>query len=345
MGNYFSKYFQKSKVAAAVCAVLAAALALGPGAAVAQTKGAKPAPAAPAAKAADAKAQEAARAPSADRKAVPPAAPAPAAAATTTNAASIGEPTDAIITSGDNIAVVQPVFMVGQGSDAAWRDLAASVHGKKAGAAGAAEIGKLQIDAPKKVAKEANQFAGSSAAADIAVLQQSVALGFIPALVISGKTDAAKALAQKLAGNLEVLEGLSEDARKSAMVFIALGLAEKEAEGKLIGMIFGMAMRSGMVGIATGPQRGHGYYVAGVWSGMAMMFASIGGKHETFADIAEPICVLLDKDAQFGGSDRTIAAHMRKIAEELRKETPDVGVVRGEVGGILAVKADEPKAP
>ncbi len=250
-----------------------------------------------------------------------------------------------MITSSDNIAVVQPVFMVGQGSEAAWHDLAASVHGKKAGAAGAAEIGKLQIDAPKKVAKEANQFAGSSAAADIAVLQQSVALGFIPALVISGKADAAKALAQKLAGNLEVMSSLSEETRKSALVFIALGLAEKEVEGKLIGMIFAMAMRSGMTGIAEGPQRGHGYYVAGIWTGMAMMFASIGGKHDTFADIAEPICVLLDKDAQFGGSDRKIAAHMRKMAEELRKETPDVGVVRGEVGGILSVTADEPKAP
>ena len=316
-------------------AIVAAAMAMTPMVASAG----KPAPQRPTAAKADAKKAEPA-APAA----APAATPAAASAAPAATNAAMTEPTDAIITSGDNVVAVQPVFMVGERSEAAWFDLAASVVTRKASSAGIAEIGKLEVGAPKKVEGEANQFAGSSSAKDIRVLHQAIALGFIPALVVAGKTEAAKGLAAKLAGTMDSLEGLTKDTVDSAKIFIGLGMTDKEVEGKMIGMIFALAMKSGMQGIAEGPQRAHGYYIAGVWTGMSLMFASLGGQNDTFADLAEPICVLLDKDASFGGSDKTMAAHMRTIAAELRKETPDASVVRAQVEAILGLGDDEAKA-
>jgi hypothetical protein len=260
--------------------------------------------------------------------------PAPAA----TNVAAT-EPTDQIMLANDNVVAVQPVFMVGAGAEGGWYDMAAYVAGAKADKAAGAEVAKAAISAPKAIDKGFG-FAGAASAKDVRVLHQGVALGFIPALLIAGDQAKAKSLATGLMGSMDSLADLTEDAQKSAKLFIALGLRDKKMDGELLGMVFATAMRAGMSGIAAGPQRPHGYYVAGIWAGNALLFATLGGKNDTFADMAEPICVLLDKDAAFGGSDRTIASHMRTIAAELRKEKPSAATVRGEVEAILSVKPD-----
>ncbi len=327
--------FKQSKLggrfaALATAALVSAALVAAP--IVASAAGKKKAPPRPAKEAAkEAPKKEEAK----PAEAAKPAEPAP----TTTAAAIPTEPTDEVILSGENVVAVQPVFMVGQGSEGAWFDMAAYVSGAKVDKAAADEAAKAAIAAPKAIDKGFG-FAGASTAKDVRVLHQAIALGFVPSLVIAGQADKAKALATNLAGSMDALADLSGDAQESAKLFAAIGLADKKVKEELVGMIFAKAMRAGMKGIADGPQRAHGYYVAGIWTGMSLLFASLGGKSDTFSDLAEPICVLLDKDASFGGADRTIASHMRTIAAELKKERPSAATVRGEVEAILNVKPD-----
>lgn len=334
------KSFQNSLLGgrfATLCAaaLVSAAVALAPVSASAGGK--KTAPPRPTKSAADkAAADKAAADKAAAEKA---AADAKAAAAPAADSAAMTAPTDELILSGDNVVAVQPVFMVGAGADGAWYDMAAYVSGAKVNKAASDEAAKAAISAPKAIDKGFG-FAGASSAKDVRVLHQAIALGFVPSLVVAGQADKAKQLATGLVGSMDALADLTPEAQESAKLFAALGLADKKVKEELVGMIFARAMRAGMKGIADGPQRAHGYYVAGVWSGMSLLFASLGGKSETFADLAEPICVLLDKDASFGGSDRTIASHMRTIAAELKKEAPSAAVVRGEVEAILNVKPD-----
>jgi hypothetical protein len=321
--------------AVALCvAPVAASAAKGKGKAKGPARPAKEAAKTPAAKPAEAKPAEA-------KPAVAPARPEGAAPAANTNAAAVGEPSDALLLSGDNVVAVQPVFMIGRGNSGGWYDLAAQMATSKASAAAAAETGKANIAAPKAIDKGFG-FAGASNAKDVRVLHQAVAIGFLPALIFAGNGAKAKQLATGLGGAMDALADLSPEAQASAKAFLAL--ATDKADAEAIGAAFAQAMRAGMAGIAAGPQRPHGYYIAGVWSGMALLFASSGRGNATFADLAEPICVLLDKDAAFGGADRTIASHLRTIAAELKKESPQVSVVRAEVEAVLSVKPDEAKA-
>ncbi|MCB9738327.1 MAG: hypothetical protein H6747_03600 [Deltaproteobacteria bacterium] len=326
--------FKQSKLAGrfatlGTTALVAASLALTP--ALASAAGKKKAPPRPTKEAAKAEPK---------KEEAKPAEAKPAEAPPTTTAAAIpAEPTDELILSGDNVVAVQPVFMVGAGAEAGWYDMAAYVSGAKVDKAASAEAAKAAIAAPKAIDKGFG-FAGASSAKDVRVLHQAIALGFVPSLVIAGQAEKAKSLATGLVSSMDALSDLTPETQESAKLFAALGLADKKVKEELVGMIFARAMRAGMKGIADGPQRAHGYYVAGVWTGMSLLFASLGGKSETFADLAEPICVLLDKDAAFGGADRTIASHMRTIAAELKKERPAAATIRGEVEAILNVKPD-----
>jgi len=237
---------------------------------------------------------------------------------------------------------VQPVFMVGAHADTAWSAMSEQIAMRKpAGDTKSLLDAAGAIAAPKK-SEGGFGFAGASSADDIKILRYGLAAGLLPVMVKYGATKRANALAGGLDSSAALLGKLTKETQASAAVLRTLGKSGK-AGGKLLGMLYATAIRSGMVGIAKGPQRGHGYYITGVWASGAVLVASLGGS-SVWADMGEPIAVLLDKDAAFGGSDRVLARHVRAIAAEVRKDAPDAKKIMGIVAQMNKVEADKPAA-
>ncbi|MFZ4577702.1 MAG: hypothetical protein ACOYOB_04820 [Myxococcota bacterium] len=307
-------------------AALTAALALVGAPALAQKPAAKKAAATKDAKKEAAKPAETAPAPAAA------AAPAPAPEKPKVDLTKVEITKDELLAS--HTVAVQPMLMAG-GNTGAWTVLASQMASAKTNAKSIDLAKTAKIKAPEGPLG----FAGNAEAKDVAVLQYAVALGFLPTLLNGGNDAAAKELATNLMNGFDALSGLSADTQTTAKLFIALALRDEKMDGELLGMVYAAAMKAGMLGIAAGPQRAHGYYLAGIWTGMALMVGSAGGS-ATYADMAEPICVLLDEDAAFGGTDRKIATLMRAIAVELKKDAPDMGVIKSSAEQVLSAKSD-----
>ncbi len=335
MKNMLNKTLQRGGIALVVAMCLVVA-----GPAFAGKKKRKKGPARPAKtakkaaepKKADAKTAVARPAP---KPAVPAGTPVAAAPVTADN---VGAPSDGDILEAETVAV-QPVLGVGAGENVAWYDIANYAKIAKVDKDEAKEVLSTSLEAPKAV-DGGFGFAGASAAKDIRVLHHAMALGFIPALVKAGGAGRAKGLAEKLKKSHSALADLTPKTQASALMLVAVGTVDKEVKGKLIGMILGEALKAGVRGVAKGPQRAHGYYLAGIWAGGAMMYGMLGG-NDTYADMAEPIAQMLDKDASFGGSDRVIAKHLRNIAKQLKAKKPSVRTIKAELSAIMKVKADK----
>ncbi|GEM_PF-1232282 len=248
---------------------------------------------------------------------------------------------DDAVLAADTVAV-QPVFMVGAQQDEAWQRTSDAIAARSVPKGAADTVSKLMINAPKAAAGGFG-FAGHSSATDIRILHYGLAAGFVTALVKAGQSKKAAELASGLSAASGLLAQLSEATRKAAALMVSYGKGEANASKTPTGMILAASVRAGMVGIAQGPQRAHGYYVTGVWAGASVLVAMLGGS-SVWADMGEPIAVLLDKDAAFGGSDRKLAAHVRAIAAELRAKKTDVRKVAAIVKQMRAVTADKPAA-
>ena len=265
-----------------------------------------------------------------ERPAAPPPAPPPPPKPVTTM-------DDASMLAAETVAV-QPVFMVGAEADTAWSHVAAQMRMGKPGADAAKALAGHGIDAPAK-AEGGFGFAGASSETDIKILHYGIALGFTTALSRIGQGKDAKSIGEGLARAAGLLSSLTPAAQESAkaLVALAMGTAKEDA-----GTLLAKAVRAGMLGIAAGPQRAHGYYITGVWAGASVLVGMLGGS-QVWADMGEPLAILLEKDAAFGGSDRELAKHVRAISAQLRGKTPDVRAITASLKAMRAVKADSAK--
>lgn len=241
-----------------------------------------------------------------------------------------------------NTVAVQPVFMVGADADAAWSSMSEQISLRKSsGDATKALDAAAALVAPKKT-EGGFGFAGHSSDDDIKILRYGIAAGILPVMVKFGRTKRAAAMAAELDASAGLLGPLTKQTQAAAALLRTLGKSGK-ADGKLLGMLYASSIRSGMVGIAQGPQRGHGYYATGVWASGAVLLALLGGS-AVYADMGEPLAVLLDQDAAFGGSDRQLATMVREIAAEVRKDKPDAAKIMTVIAKMSTVTSDKPAA-
>lgn len=268
-------------------------------------------------------------------KAAPPAVSA-ASAVVAVAAVSVGTPTDAELLEAETVAV-QPVLGVGAGANGAWYDLANYAKVAKVNKAEAKVALATAISMPKVVEKGFG-FAGASSAKDMRVLHYAVGLGFLFTRMQLGATAKAKSTAALLKKHESALTDLTPATRAAVTSLLKGATAGKKAAAN--GKFFlSTSLRAGVRGVAAGPQRAHGYFLAGVWAGGALLYASMGG-NDTYANMAEPIAVMLDKDASFGGSDRVLAKHLRAIAKELKAKKPSARAVGQQILAMQKVTAD-----
>lgn len=261
------------------------------------------------------------------RPEAPPAAPPPP-------AKPVLEMEDSAMLEATTVAV-QPVFMVGAEASSAWSHVASQLALRKPAADAAAALKDHGISAPE-AAEGGFGFAGASSATDIKILHYGIALGFSTALTRIGRTKDAATIAAGLTKSAGLLSGLTPAAQASAKALVALAMGKATDPA---GTLLAAAIRSGMTGIASGPQRAHGYYITGVWAGASVLVGLLGGS-AVWADMGEPLAVLLDKDASFGGSDRKLAESVRAIATELRAKKPDTKTITAALRAMRTVKAD-----
>lgn len=247
-----------------------------------------------------------------------------------------GGPSDAEIMSAKTVGV-SPVLATGISRDSAWQSVGQSltVAHEARGEAGVHTSDVIQLDADGGFG-----FAGSSSTSDLFVLHYGLLLGSFA----TNQGDA-KAMADAV-GMLEAgrqhLASLTPAALAAIDKFIAAARGG-EVSGAALAQILASAER----GIAEGDQRAHGYLASGVWLGLSVIVASAGGGNATFTGMAEPLAVMLDEDASFGGSDRRIAEQLRAAARTLQTNPSDVAAVVKILEATMKIQADsetEPKA-
>ena len=232
---------------------------------------------------------------------------------------------------GTRIEVVQPVLVTGNSIDGAWAMVGATIQSASADK-GALKSAALPMPTP---GPQGFGFAGSSNQEDIAILTCAYGLGMVPAMIASGETERLKKMLPALQERKALLQGLSKEAQAAAT-----RLLESSAEGRIDGDALAAALRAGESGIAAGPQRAHGYFVTGLWVGLAVLGALDRNTAAMLADMAHPIAVFLEEDASLGGSDRKLAQIVRGISAELRKPKVDVTALLALVQRIPQVQAD-----
>ena len=167
-------------------------------------------------------------------------------------------------------------------------------------------------------------FAGASTDSDVMILR----LGFLVGAV--GSTDAER---------LDKIIKTYDKARESLAPLMPEVVAAAR-EGRVDTSSLATAMRLAEEGIAKGPARAHGYFAAGLWIGMSGEIAATPYADTGFTSMAFPLAVMLEQDAEFGGSDLVLAGELKKIANMLVAGTVDVKAYEAAIMAAMSVKAD-----
>lgn len=174
-------------------------------------------------------------------------------------------------------------------------------------------------------------FAGASTDSDVMILR----LGFLVGAV--GSTDAER---------LDKVIKTYDKARESLAPLMpeVIAAADKviaaAREGRIDTSALASAMRLAEEGIAKGPARAHGYFAAGLWIGMSGEVAAAPYADSGFTAMAFPLAIMLEQDAEFGGSDLVLAGELKKIANMLVAGTVDAKAYGAAIMAAMSVKAD-----
>lgn len=238
-------------------------------------------------------------------------------------------PADTALLSAKTVGVL-PVLAAGQNREMVFGQVAAMVErGAGHGVASPESIVSLQTDG-------GFAFAGASTSADLALMQYGFLLGSL-ATVSEDPAKLAEVVAQLTAAR-ESLAPLAPNVVAAVDRFLA-----SAKRGELDGTALGAAFQGASDGIARGPARAHGYFAAGLWFGISMLAAEVdpGMVDKSYLAMAWPLAVMFDEDAQFGGSDRVIAAQLRGIAGMLAGPAAvDLTAFKAALMSAFTVRAD-----
>ena len=192
-----------------------------------------------------------------------------------------------------------------------------------------------EVAAAGATADEGFGFGGSSNASDIISLKYGYMLASLPMLKGQRLKDTAAALAK-----LGQLNGMysGEVARHLIAVVDSAERGDVDVDA-LTSLMTASAQGIASASDSSG-ERVHGYLLAGMWLGLAQTSAAVGASNEGFASLGTSIAQMLEKDASFGGSDRSIALQVRGISTQLAAKAPDASRVNSAVKTALAASAD-----
>lgn len=179
-------------------------------------------------------------------------------------------------------------------------------------------------------------FSGASVEAELFGLRYGFGLGVLGSLRGADRT----ALAADLWNKRALLASLSPATLAAITRYL-----EHAQRGEADAPALAAALREAEAGTATDAARAHGYFVAGLWCGIAMTMATAQQPDLAFVALAGPLAAMFDEDAEFGGSDRTIAKALREAARIVAAplvaaQAIDVGAFKAVVGSLLAAKSD-----
>ncbi len=176
-------------------------------------------------------------------------------------------------------------------------------------------------------------FAGASTDADIAILRLAFLVGSIPA--VAGDPVELGKIVAAYDRSRETLAPLLPEVVASADQLVTAARV-----GRVDATALASAMKFAEEGIGHGPARAHGYFATGLWLGLTMHTVSGARADETLTSMAFPLAVMLEQDAEFGGSDLTLAAQMRKIASMLNVGGIDLDAYKSALATAMTVGAD-----
>jgi len=176
-------------------------------------------------------------------------------------------------------------------------------------------------------------FAGASTDADIAILHLAFLVGSIPA-VAGDPVELGKIIAAYEKSRETLAPLLPEVVASADQLITAARL------GKVDATALASAMKHAEEGIGHGPARAHGYFATGLWLGLSMHAVSGARADETLTSMAFPLAVMLEQDAEFGGSDLTLAAQLRKVASMLNVGGVDLDAYKSALVTAMSVGAD-----
>jgi len=228
---------------------------------------------------------------------------------------------------------VLPVLSSGVSRDASYQRMAAYMSMGATLEAGTRPLARggdlVELDIDSGFA-----FAGASTEADVAILKYA----FLAASLTAQANDPAEI--RDTAGVLEagraLLAPLSPETISAIDRFI---LTAKR--GQIDASALSASLMAAEAGIASGPARAHGYFATGVWLGVSVLAAALDEADPGFIAVAEPLAVMLDEDALFGGSDRQLAAQLRRLASLLSQPRLDGEAFMSALNAALSIEPDE----
>jgi len=180
-------------------------------------------------------------------------------------------------------------------------------------------------------------FAGASTPQDVAALQTGLLVATLPLAESRGAEKLAEA-GRLIQRSAEGLPGLQPASRERLQK-----LAERVAAGTVDGDAVNGVVRAATEGMGEkGKERVHGYLLVGIWTGLCTLAAAIETGDADLANMGSALALMLEKDADFGGSDRKLAAEVRKLAAEMRAETPAPEQILAGVAAVLQARPDRP---
>jgi hypothetical protein len=238
-------------------------------------------------------------------------------------------PTDAELNDAET-AAVQPVLVVGASPEAAWGQVSGFLASKHE------RTSAVPVVSMPNLADEGGfGFAGKARAADMRILAHAVLLGRYAGMVAQGGTS--RDVQSKLAETADAVYAPLAPRVKSALAALITGLGT----GRFDPALFAATLRMAEGGIATGPQRAHGYLAIGLWAGLSPMVAGIAGDRSIYAGMAGPLAILLREDAEFEGADVQIAKTIETMAVSLATKTPDHTGLAASADSLFQVKSDK----
>lgn len=181
-------------------------------------------------------------------------------------------------------------------------------------------------------------FAGKAKLNDTLLLMTSSSIAMLPTMMAVDPAGAKQRL-----GAFEASVGTLEG-KVDAKVVQTLALAVKAASlGDFQNTTKAtlLAIGASTMAISKGNERAHGYMAAGIYGGLATLWAANGKTNKAYAELAGPLIMLLEKDAAMGGADRAVAAQLKVIAAQLAGPKPDLKTVMTAVAKMMAVKPDK----
>ena len=200
----------------------------------------------------------------------------------------------------------------------------------------------FEISAPAAAEDDGLDFAGSSTELDTNALTMGFGLGTLPLMQLQS--------AETFASTISSFEALAPT--MDAMFSPKVGAATRafltaSKAGKFDADAYSNMLASATLGMVSSDdpaiQRRHGYLLVGLWIGYSILSAATDSLTDSTHQIGESLILLLVKDAQFGGSDKSIAAILRASVDDMKggKATPTSLMAQGQK--ILEVKADSAK--